>query len=339
RYRKVCVPFGWQISARQAKTISCVLIATSVLFSIPYGLINGTLTRPTPRPGIFGHECSVDDSYVETIWPLTNNALFFFLFLACCSTIVVLYYLVGTKTLRHSRAMGRSAFSCATDGPSSSDGAIVTSSTFTTNMAASDTSNRDSPDATSRIMVEGPLKSIRNRLSKSSKTDNFSLIKNFRGYFTLCANSEGLPVTSNLFDLSRQQPAGNNKALVVNRRYDQNSSNIAKTKNKALKKNGFASTLKGLTRQDSICERPKVNEPGTKRNLNRTSVMLTTISAIFIVSFIPFLTLAFYFNAHPNAYLALSGTSLSLYHLFVRSYFLNCAANAVIYGIYDLTFR
>ena len=134
----MCVPIGWQISARQAKIIAVVVVCSSVLFSIPYGIINGRYTRPTPRPDIHGYECTVDDSYVDTIWPLFNAAFFILLFLANSSTIVVLYSLVGAKAWRHSKTIGKGISSSSTDGPSSSDCTGTTSSTLVTKAAVSD---------------------------------------------------------------------------------------------------------------------------------------------------------------------------------------------------------
>ena len=76
-----------------------------------------------------------------------------------------------------------------------------------------------------------------------------------------------------------------------------------------------------------------------RRSLNRTTVMLIAISAVYTIGFLPFFSLQFYFNANPDEYKALHSVGLSLYHVFMRFFLLNCAANPVIYGICDLTFR
>ena len=146
-------------------------------------------------------------------------------------------------------------------------------------------------------------------------------------------------VKSNSFSLSRQVSA-DAKSLRLYRKFRECSSDnsVGKRKSKVLRKRFFPASLRDPARRDLACHEASVNDTGN-RSLNRTTVMLITISAVFIIGFIPYLSLAFYFNADPEAYLNLGGTGLCLYNLFVRSYFLNSASNAVIYGICDVTFR
>ncbi|KAH9491994.1 hypothetical protein Btru_029588 [Bulinus truncatus] len=103
RYRKICKPFGWQITVTHAKVISVSMAVASLLFSVPYAIINGRQTKPAPRAGINGHECTIDDSYLNTMWPMMNAAFFILLFVVCSTPLVVLYVLIGIKAWRHSK--------------------------------------------------------------------------------------------------------------------------------------------------------------------------------------------------------------------------------------------
>ncbi|RUS77210.1 hypothetical protein EGW08_015037, partial [Elysia chlorotica] len=267
RYRKVCVPFGWQISARQAKVIATVVVISSFLFSTPVAIINGRFSRPTPRPGLYGHECTVDDAYVETIWPLVNSAWFILLFLGNCSTIVVLYSLLGARALGHSRAIGKSG---------------------------EENGNADKMSKSNSMCH-----------SRKISRDNSFLRKNRKFRETLTDT------------LSRAR------------------------KSKALRKSSSASALKDGAKGGGS-DPPKDDTKTSikpKRSLNRTTVMLIIISAVYIVGFLPHLTLLVYFKMKPEEYQGLGSVGLSVYNLFLRSYFLNSAANALIYGICDLTFR
>ncbi|XP_005107686.1 uncharacterized protein LOC101846090 [Aplysia californica] len=106
RYRKICVPFGRQVSLKQAKITSVIIAGLGLLFAVPYGIINGRQTKPTPRPGIFGYECTIDDSYVNTIWPMVNSGFFLLLFFVNVIPLVVLYILIGIQAWKHSKQYG-----------------------------------------------------------------------------------------------------------------------------------------------------------------------------------------------------------------------------------------
>ncbi|GFR75912.1 cephalotocin receptor 1 [Elysia marginata] len=173
QYRKVCAPFGWQILAKHAKIIAVILVIVSVLCSVPYAIINGRYTRPTPRPGIFGHECTVDDSFQDTIWPLANAAFFIFLFLANCTTIVVLYSLLGRKAFRHARAVGHGT--SAADGPSNTDSAAVTSSTTMGKSQAGHAVGDHESDAVKRASSTKTNSYV--RISTSKRTVTFSKMR------------------------------------------------------------------------------------------------------------------------------------------------------------------
>uniref|UniRef100_A0A0B6ZQS0 G-protein coupled receptors family 1 profile domain-containing protein n=1 Tax=Arion vulgaris TaxID=1028688 RepID=A0A0B6ZQS0_9EUPU len=111
RYRKICKPFRTQVSVKLSKIISVILALASLVFSVPYAIINGRQTKDTPRKGIQGYECTIDDAYVNTIWPLVNSAFFIFLFVACCVPLVVMYILIGITAWKHSRVHGTFVYS------------------------------------------------------------------------------------------------------------------------------------------------------------------------------------------------------------------------------------
>ncbi|CAG5122799.1 unnamed protein product [Candidula unifasciata] len=106
RYRKICKPFKKQVTIKMARIISVILAMLSLLFSIPYALINGRQTKPTPQNGTMGYECTIDDSYVGTIWPLMNGAFFIFLFIVCSIPLVVMYIMIGVTAWKHSKIYG-----------------------------------------------------------------------------------------------------------------------------------------------------------------------------------------------------------------------------------------
>ena len=298
RYRKVCVPFGWQISARQAKMITLIIVICSALFAVPYGVINGTRTRPTPRPEINGYECTIDDSFADTKWPLVNGGFFILLFLGNSSTIVILYSLVGAKALRHSRAVRKGTCS---GGPANSDGA-ATSMTSAGNSKSEEDRNMSGEENTSFV-----------KISTSQRTVTFSKKPETTERSTAREGDEGTRSAAN----GRVEQDKNTLSYVTD---DENAEKPGNTLTPARKSR----------KQEGVVP---------KRSLNRTTVMLIIISAVYIIGFLPYVTLTFYFTANPDEKEALDFVGRSLYNLFMRFFLLNCAANPVIYAICDLTFR
>ena len=563
------MPFGWQISTGQAKVIASIIVICSTLFAAPYGVINGRRTRSTPRPDINAYECTIDDAYADTKWPLVNGGFFILLFLGNSSTIVILYALVGVKALRHSRAVGKGTSS---GGPASSDDKVATSSTSAGNSKSKD-SGGDNKSDNDRKMSDGKNTSFvkistsqrtvtfskkrgsqkRSTASdgdKDARADEKSRVKDEKSaieYFTDDEDAERperIPSSPNgdvnLFMVreltmklravqkqnsrEEEQNAGNgqnsdessqqvenqdkepespgtrisgtksvqfqisdgsvercsrnvsgegksgqtpskteetrpkdnqehhlnrgdtancnksgqqncstqdkssesddhqndslngevagggtqtvdnteepmsefaramqwvdityclkdgepeeeeaqheeekphgaklsksgsfsrsrkisrdNSFLRKNRKFRETLSDTLSRarKSKNLRKSSFAAVLKdeadkseGAKNKNNVSVHSAGVKP--KRSLNRTTVMLIIISAVYIIGFLPYLSLVFYFTANPDEKKALDFVGLSLYNLFLRFYLLNCAANAVIYGICDLTFR
>ncbi|CAL1542185.1 unnamed protein product, partial [Lymnaea stagnalis] len=50
RYRKICHPFGWQVSTRQARAVTITVAIFSCLLCVPYTVVHGQQTIPTPNP-------------------------------------------------------------------------------------------------------------------------------------------------------------------------------------------------------------------------------------------------------------------------------------------------
>lgn len=73
--------------------------------------------------------------------------------------------------------------------------------------------------------------------------------------------------------------------------------------------------------------------------VGRTTCMLIIISSVYILSFLPFLVLIFAKYMSPRTFESLHGVSLAMYNIFLRSYFLNSAANPIIYSLCDVRFR
>ncbi|BFZ11015.1 hypothetical protein BsWGS_14054 [Bradybaena similaris] len=76
-----------------------------------------------------------------------------------------------------------------------------------------------------------------------------------------------------------------------------------------------------------------------RRSTARITIMLMFISVIYVVGFVPHLGLMIFKFLSPNAIAKMSMAGSAVFNLFVRSYFLNSAANAIVYSLCDDNFR
>lgn len=71
----------------------------------------------------------------------------------------------------------------------------------------------------------------------------------------------------------------------------------------------------------------------------RTTFMLSMVTLLFVLSFIPYCVLVIIRYVRPNFYFTLSDSSKSVYQVFFRSYLLSSAVNPIIYSFVNSRFR
>ena len=90
----------------------------------------------------------------------------------------------------------------------------------------------------------------------------------------------------------------------------------------------------GLQRSVSINQ-----EEHRRKRMIKTTIMLFVVSLVFMLSFVPYVVIVEIRNRNPKHYPSLSKTGKMIYHLFLRTYFLNSAMNPVIYSFLSEQFR
>ena len=71
----------------------------------------------------------------------------------------------------------------------------------------------------------------------------------------------------------------------------------------------------------------------------RTTMILCAVTFAYVASFLPFLVIVIHRTFHPLSWTNLSPQAEMAYHVFLRSYLLNCAINPVIYSFFNDQFR
>ncbi|XP_071098317.1 alpha-2Db adrenergic receptor-like [Haliotis cracherodii] len=103
---------------------------------------------------------------------------------------------------------------------------------------------------------------------------------------------------------------------------------------------------KGNTRQDkegSVCSNAEPTNPQTSsrgdRGEQRMSFMLFLITLVFVLSFLPHLSLMVALGIKRDLFEVTQGAGLAAINLFIRSYFINSASNPIIYSFFSTNFR
>ena len=80
-------------------------------------------------------------------------------------------------------------------------------------------------------------------------------------------------------------------------------------------------------------------KPRDLKKGNRATVVAFLVTFVFIVSFLPHLSLIVSRTLVKDFDLNLEGAGLCAYNIFIRSYFVNSVANPIIYGFMNTEFR
>ncbi|XP_046340267.1 orexin receptor type 2-like [Haliotis rufescens] len=128
-------------------------------------------------------------------------------------------------------------------------------------------------------------------------------------------------------------------------------SNISKSQNSTFSENDNASTFQRPTNLEDAPQLTHSDKPGCtvkvkdtlrlqrETQVRKTTLMLFLISLVFIISFLPHLGIMAATVINKNLYDNLQGAQVAAYNICQRSYFINSAANPIIYSFCSVNFR
>ncbi|KAH3851344.1 hypothetical protein DPMN_093824 [Dreissena polymorpha] len=102
RYRKICVPFGKQMSRMVAKVSCLVVIGFSILLSWPAPVLYGQDIVMTSYENITGTRCYEENKFRGTKYMAYFNELLILVFFVALVVLVVLYSLIWRVIRKHS---------------------------------------------------------------------------------------------------------------------------------------------------------------------------------------------------------------------------------------------
>ncbi|WAR19364.1 OX2R-like protein [Mya arenaria] len=127
RYRKICVPFGRQMSLTQAKISCAVVLGVSLLISWPAPVLYGRDTIVTSDVNINGTRCYEEDRFHGTKYMAYFNALLILVFFSALIILAVLYSLIWRKIKNHSATKKKFSQKETESGTSTAMSVVTTS--------------------------------------------------------------------------------------------------------------------------------------------------------------------------------------------------------------------
>ncbi|GFN92484.1 neuropeptide y receptor type 1 [Plakobranchus ocellatus] len=416
-------------------------------------MVTGITANPNNTLIVYGHECSTDDAYRDTIWPLVATGILLILFIASAASLCTMYSLIGRKAWRHRKRfqvqqIGSSGDEVSSDGvalkvfrmlsskrkkPSkstaSSDSAGTAHTKSSSFSATTSSSQKEENSFNEAVLVSTaastgmpnqtgePGSSTEPRgLSKEASSESNGAVGSFKlkedgekhgkenmlekGDSQLASYSKnntstdiencssGAP-TSKLTvshkdsqqsfgdsdsskepqktattNQKRKISAGSRKFVEINLdskplSNDSSSEELSDTdegRKKILanrkqsrsllqnivqksmhKKN--STTSKDSRKQSTASKKSQSGKTKRPELLNRTTIMLFCISAVYIVGYLSHLAMIFFKVGAPETFDMLGFFGKSAWNFFLRLYYVNCAANPVVYSLCDLNFR
>lgn len=101
RYRKVCIPLGWQIDFDKARICCFVAVVFAFIFSLPVFSVYGIYEFRLKSHGINATECSFRKSNEESNLALIYVTVGMLMFTCALMTICILYCFIGRDIKQH----------------------------------------------------------------------------------------------------------------------------------------------------------------------------------------------------------------------------------------------
>ncbi|KAH9507620.1 hypothetical protein Btru_051634 [Bulinus truncatus] len=358
RYQIICNPFKKQISIDQTKLLCVASLIFAFVISIPIAVMLGSHTIKTPNPLIVGRYCQVDDSYVNTIWPILNSALFILLFIVSAFIIIIIYSRIARTTRRKWRKEDSLRITnpgCLTNScqDSNNPGCLTQSSQDSNNPGCLTHSCQDSnnPGCLTQSCQDSNNPGCQEpNVAKSYCRTNLDV----ENIYT-CTQSE-VSSNLNLFESSFTRQASMKEPIYCTHfSTNDNDPEIKPTQIQpiqvvvkevsSLKPHGVKgvnyfpaqSKAQSSTITRSNAHTNQLNRH--KRPMGKTTLMMFIVTLVFFIGFLPFISLNVFLSVAPEKVVALEGFGLAMYQLFFNFYLLNSAANPIVYSFVDQKFR
>ncbi|KAH9523302.1 hypothetical protein Btru_066339 [Bulinus truncatus] len=325
RFRKICRPFKRQMYTRHVKLSLIPVLALALVFSLPAFVMYGLRATETTIPGLVGYDCSTPNAIGNTLFPLLYNLLLFACFIILSVTLCVLYVCILRETNRHNRYMKRNSdYSLPSSGHSNEDSSSYTDRTPVTSNV--------SPSDTALVAVNSSVFEYSSEPSANTTRDENL---NNNGEINLGLKEVNSAITESPIDTT-QQSVLNNLQLPISASVNRKPSILISSKSEHVKKDLKIAILEPA---ESFRSSANTSHKKSPRIKSKTTIIAFTVTLVFILSFLPHLSLQVAKMIKKGFDYDLKGSSLVAYNIFLRSYFINSVSNPFIYSALNVKFK
>ncbi|CAC5401568.1 HCRTR2 [Mytilus coruscus] len=237
RYNRIC-KYGKQMTTEKAKRICIIAIVIGIVTCWPAAIVFGKKTKDVGIPGVYGVDCSTDDTMKGTKYPLVYYGLLFLYFVVC----VVFFTVIYTKIVLF----------------------------------------------------------IRKQKKKGNISEN--------SYRKKTKEPKSLSEETSFSDIEKDQNKGKERQ-------------------------------RHKIQSDFGHQKLEETKSTRKIHASKTTLMLGIVTVVFVLSFLPFLTVMVIRNIVKNFEDELSESAEIVYKFCLKSYFINNSVNPIIYSFMNVQFR
>lgn len=320
RFKKICRPLHVQMTTKVANISISICCSLALILALPAGFIYGGRTVSTDKVNITGVDCSLSDQFIGSTLHIAYLGVQFLVFLGATLTLAVVYSLIWRQIIRQKRFKETVSVRRRVD-----DRIMVL-------------------DTPTEISINARNTSVDIVSSSKSEQDGFRLpmtelapinhdgTGDIRDRLLDVGSGHGVPKNDNSISHESDVTDHSIKPLGVAGN-SENYPDMASTgePNAALFEHGNGSNSTRARRVTRCSQRDK----GTRR----TTFMMFLITMVFVLSFLPHLSLTIAASVMKTLLNDLHGVGFVVFHIFQRSYFLQSASNPIIYSFWNANFR
>lgn len=326
RYRKICKPYGKQMSERRAKKYVIAVIVVTFIVSAPVLYIYGPKTIKI-NEFFYGKECTWGDHMADhSTFGYAYAGFITLIIVICMFCLIVIYSIIGLRLKKHERQM-RARLN------RNHRNSVKLNRTFCSSSDLFKMKSSVSPNSAQRLSHSCE------ELCDSPKVHltNFSFFQ--QSYTKTNATRQEQENDCDVRGKSETSEEGQGK-----RDENINISNHSKTnvikEASNLVNNPDAKTATPAPEETRNLDMKLLSKsfPVERKEKNITKV-LVAITSLFVASFLPYIIVVIVFFTNPHYENNMTSSELVLYLTGFRLYNINNMANPIFYFLFDLKFR
>ena len=333
RYLKICRPLKKQVVDFGDRRACAIAIISAIIISIPNAILYGESSVETSANGfnLTGIECFIDDEYAETTFAVAYLGFYILVFIICVLTLIILYAFICREIYRnqvyHSQETSSKGgcFSCTSanedDVDTDSDCSGDQRDTITMSTTSESVSEDDRQDVKHDVDHLDTIKEEQNidradNSKRENKVANTKEVENDGATESLLRT----PETSKTRESKKvDSPVSKKLSAKVESRKQSKHRSVKPLKSNAL----IRHTTKGAT----------------EKHTRKITLMMLTITAVFIISYLPFIIISLADSVDAEYWKDMSEGMAVFVDFMLRFYLINNMANAIIYSFWDERFR